>query len=106
MSICLLGFVARINASEHCLVTSSELDVTIERSHTGLVTANWSIEINNQCDAPYDGTMRVQFFTEDSAVPQETVDFIILQARESSTATGSVNLPVEDLSEISRTEVN
>jgi hypothetical protein len=105
VNIFLLGFIASINAAERCLETTSDLDVTIERSYPGLLTANWSIEINNRCDSPYDGTLRVQFLTDGSAVPHETVDFIILQARESREAAGSVNLPVEDLSEISRTEV-
>jgi hypothetical protein len=105
VNIFLLGFIASINAAERCLETTSDLDVTIERSYPGLLTANWSIEINNRCDSPYDGTLRVQFFTDGSAVSHEAVDFVILQARESREAAGSVNLPVEDLSEISRTEV-
>jgi hypothetical protein len=49
--------------------------------------------------------MRVQFFIDEASVPQETVDVIILQARESRRAGRTVNLPVEDLSQVSRTEV-
>jgi hypothetical protein len=77
----------------------------IEPSHSGLITVKWSVEIHNLCDSSYDGTLRVKFFIDDSIVPQETVDFIILSARESKKTDGTINLPVEGLSEIRRTEV-
>jgi len=100
-----LLWALNISVSAECLETTSDLDMSIERTHAGLVTARWSIDVDNVCDSPYDGTMRVQFYIDEVSVPQETVNFIILQARESRKAGGTVNLPVEDLSQLSRTEV-
>jgi len=97
--------ISNTSVSAECLEAVSDVDMGIERTHAGLVTARWSVDVNNICDTPYDGTMRVQFFIDEATVPHETVDFIILQARESRRAGGTVNLPVEDLSQINRTEV-
>jgi len=88
-----------------CLEMEGEPEMEVERSQSGLVTVNWTIAVSNGCDVPYDGTMRVVFHLEDLSLPQETVDFVILQARQSKTVNGTVNLPVEDLSQVTGTEV-
>jgi len=104
--VLLFVFIFNTSVSAACLeVDNEDLDLKVERTHTGMITAVWSVKVSNQCDQPYDGTLRIQFLLEDENIPQETVDFIILQARESGETSGTINLMVDDLSQVLRTEV-
>lgn len=102
-------FLVTFNAAAYaeCLKVN-EPRVEIDRAHANLVTARWVAEVKNECDSPYDATLRVKFFVVGgySGMPHETVDFIILNAGEAKEADLSINLPVNELSEIDRTEVD
>lgn len=92
-----------LNVAARCLELSDST-LEVEEMHGAMLTARWSAYIDNVCDAPYDGTLRVKFHVAGERVAHESVGFIVLQSGESDEVDGTINLPVNALKEIDRTE--
>jgi len=87
-----------------CLEVSDESLNEISADY-GLVTAEWSAMIQNQCDSPYDGTLSIRFLDGDDQLLHSATDVIILQANDEQESRRTITIPVKSISEIKRTDV-
>lgn len=92
------------DAAAECLkIDQSGVDVG-SSDRPDLVTADWTAEVVNDCDVPYDGILQVQVFVAGGSVPREAVDFIVLQPGENQVRRGTINLAGDGRGEIEKTD--
>lgn len=87
-----------------CLILSEE-SLDEKRSDYGLVTAEWSAKIQNICDSPYDGTLKVNLVDKDERVLQAVTDIVILRANETKESRRSITIPGESIDVVTRIDV-
>lgn len=100
----LAGITIPASGFAECLILS---DKTLDekRADYGMVTAEWSAKIRNQCDASYDGTLKVNLLDKDEKVLQAVTDIVILQANEEKESRRTVTIPAESVDEVKRIDV-
>jgi len=80
-------------------------DLTAVRAEYGLVTADWSATVENQCDAPYDGTLKVAFLDKDEEALLSVTKIVTLRARESMDTGKTVSIPAESVDDVDQIHV-
>lgn len=97
-----LAVISTQTAAECLKIGQSGIDVGSDRMD--IVTADWTAEVVNDCDVPYDGILQVRVFTAGGSVPREAVDFIVLQPGEQQVRQGTIDLATDGQSKVEKTD--
>lgn len=87
-----------------CLSVSRN-DLSELHTEYGLVTADWSATVENQCDAPYDGTLKVAFLDEDEEALLSVTKIVTLRPRETVDTGKTVSIPAESVDDVDQIHV-
>jgi len=81
------------------------IEQSLEEKNTdyGLITVEWSAQIHNQCNTPYDANLKIIFLGRNEKILHTAMDVVILQAGESTMAKRIVNIPIDKYSDIKHT---
>lgn len=93
-----------VSVYAECLVLSDE-SLDEKRSDYGLVTAEWSATVQNNCEEAYDGTLNIKLLDKDEQVMQKITDIVILRANETKESRRSITIPAESIDEVDRIDV-
>ena len=104
LTLALTGMIIPFEIYADCLEVK-EKSLQERQVDYGLVTAEWSAQVLNKCESPYDGTIRIRLLDSDDKVLQATTDIVILQANEKKESRRSITIPAEGISDVDRIEV-
>ncbi len=91
-------------AAAECLFVQ---DNSMEEKETryGITTAEWTADVRNDCDAPYDGTMTVKFKDADGRVLYKAVQIVAVRGGSRENARRRVNIPADKFKAIDTIDV-
>lgn len=87
-----------------CLAVKNKDFKTITNNH-GVATLEWRADVRNNCEAPYDGRLMIDFVGSEGQVLQETLLIVILQQNASEQVSKQVALPAESYAALDATRV-
>jgi len=99
-----LAAVQGVGAADCLEVGDSNLE-EIDSGY-GTTLLEWSAEVRNHCDTPYDGTLTIRFLGEDEEVLHEVPEIIILQQNARQQTSKQITLPNENYKALDRIEVD
>lgn len=97
-------FAVAAVASAECLrVEGNSVDEKTTRY--GITTAEWSADVRNDCDAPYDANLTVMFKDVDGRVLQKAVQFVAVDGGNKENTRRRINIPEDQFQAIDTIEV-
>jgi len=97
-------FAATAVQSAECLSVKNDDFEIISNDH-GITTIEWTAEVQNQCEAPYDGRLMIDFVDANEEVLHETLEVVILQQNASQQVSKRVSMPADRHDDVETTRV-
>jgi len=96
--------VAAAPAASDCLRVQDN-SVQEKTTRYGITTADWTADVRNDCDVPYDGTMTVRFRDADGRVLYKAVQVIVVRGGDRQNARRRINIPADNFKAIDTIDV-
>ncbi|MEX2524589.1 MAG: hypothetical protein WD750_06500 [Gammaproteobacteria bacterium] len=71
----------------------------------GITTAEWTADVRNDCDAPYDANLTVMFKDVDGRVLHKAVQFVAIRGGNRENTSRRINIPEDQFQAIDTIEV-
>ena len=100
----LLAVVFCTDIAAACLEVSDN-DIQEITTEYGITTLEWTAQVHNRCDAPYDGTLTVQFRDADGDMLHEALDVVVVQHGDYTGVRRRINMPRKHFRDIDTVDV-
>lgn len=91
-------------AEADCLRVENN-QVEVVETEFGITTVEWTAQIENDCEHPYDGTLTVEFRNKSGDIVHETMEVDIIESQGSETTNRSINIPESRYLEVDQVDV-
>lgn len=97
-------FAVAAAATAECLRVEGN-SVDEKNTDYGITTAEWTADVRNDCDAPYDANLTVTFKDADGQVLHKAVQFVAVRGGNQENTRRSINIPEDQFQAIDTIEV-